>query len=125
MCCSIFFIDDNFHAGNVELHLEQAQSLAGYAAVIVPIHLIDSNIILPFLVGSRVRVNAFITFFAIVAGGLIWGIAGMFLSIPLTAVVKIIFDHVEALGHWGFLFGDDEKPARKIFQGRKKSDPAK
>jgi putative permease len=90
------------------------------AGVIVPIHLIDSNIILPFLVGSRVRVNAFITFFAIVAGGLIWGIAGMFLSIPLTAVAKIIFDHVEALGHWGFLFGDDESQQKKIFNGVKK-----
>ncbi|HEX4371942.1 MAG TPA: AI-2E family transporter [Puia sp.] len=89
-------------------------------AVIVPVHLIDSNIILPFLVGSRVRVNAFITFLAIVAGGLLWGIAGMFLSIPLTAIVKIIFDRVENLNHWGFLFGDDEKPAKKILRRSQK-----
>jgi putative permease len=85
-------------------------------AVIVPVHLIDSNIILPFLVGSRVKVNAFITFLGIVVGGLIWGIAGMFLSIPFTAVAKIIFDRIEDLSHWGFLFGDDEKPAKRILR---------
>jgi putative permease len=85
-------------------------------AVIVPVHLVDSNIILPFLVGSRVQVNAFISFLAIVIGGLLWGIAGIFLSIPLTGVAKIIFDRVETLGHWGFLFGDDERPARKILR---------
>jgi putative permease len=86
------------------------------AAVIVPVHLLDSNIILPFLVGSRVRVNAFISFFAIVTGGLLWGISGIFLSIPLTAVAKIIFDRVDTLGHLGFLFGDDEKAVKKILR---------
>jgi putative permease len=85
-------------------------------AVIVPVHLLDSNIILPFLVGSRVRVNALISFLAIVTGGLLWGIAGIFLSIPLTAVAKIIFDRVETLGHLGFLFGDDEKAVKKILR---------
>ena len=90
-------------------------------AVIVPVHLIDSNIILPFLVGSRVKVNAFITFLAIVTAGLLWGIAGMFLSIPLTAVAKIVFDRVGSLNHWGFLFGDDEKPARRILRRKIRS----
>jgi putative permease len=95
------------------------------AAVVVPVHLLDSNIILPFLVGSRVRVNAFISFLAIVTGGLLWGIAGIFLSIPLTAVAKIIFDRVEALGHLGFLFGDDEKAVKKIlrFPQKKQKSP--
>jgi predicted PurR-regulated permease PerM len=53
---------------------------------------------------------------------LLWGIAGMFLSIPLTAIAKIIFDHVEDLGHWGFLFGDDEKPAKRILRRNQKNN---
>jgi putative permease len=86
-------------------------------AVIVPMHLIDSNIILPFLVGSRVRVNAFMSFLAIVVGGLLWGIPGMFLAVPLTGVAKIIFDRVESLNHWAVLFGDEKIVRRKF--GRK------
>jgi predicted PurR-regulated permease PerM len=108
-----------FSSMAISMIITLATSAAGtqallVGAVIIPVHLIDSNIILPFLVGSRVRVNAFITFLAIVTAGLIWGIAGMFLSIPLTAVAKIIFDRIEALNHWGFLFGDDEKPGRLL-----------
>jgi len=84
-------------------------------AVMVPVHLIDSNIITPFLVGSSVRVNAFITFLAVVIAALLWGIPGMILSIPMTAVAKIVFDHVDSLKHWGVLFGAEKKDL-----GRKK-----
>lgn len=73
------------------------------------IHLMDSNILLPIVVGSKVQINAFITVMAIVAGEMIWGVAGMFLSIPVIAVLKIIFDRVPALNPWGYLLGDDRR----------------
>lgn len=76
------------------------------------IHIIDSNILLPFIVGSKVRINAFITLIGVVVGEMIWGISGMFLSIPVIAIAKIIFDRVENLRPWGYLLGDDKK-ARK------------
>ena len=38
----------------------------------------------------------------------------MFLSIPLTAVVKVIFDHIESLKPWGFLLGDTIPAIRVI-----------
>ncbi len=41
------------------------------------------------------------------AFGALWGIPGMFLSIPITAIIKLIFDHIEQLKPWGFLLGDD------------------
>ncbi len=73
---------------------------------VVSMHLIDSNILLPLIVGSKVRINAFVTLMAVVAGEMIWGIPGMFLSIPVTAIAKIIFDRVESLQPWGALLGD-------------------
>jgi len=75
---------------------------------VVSMHLIDSNILLPLIVGSKVRINAFITLLGVVLGELIWGIPGMFLSIPVIAIIKIIFDRVESLQPWGHLMGDEK-----------------
>jgi len=74
---------------------------------VVGIHAIDANLLLPTIVGSKVRLNAFITFMAIILGEMIWGLSGMFLSIPVIAIVKIIFDRVEGLKPWGYLLGGD------------------
>lgn len=77
-------------------------------------HLIDSNVLLPLVVGSKVRINALITVLGVVVGEMIWGIPGMFLSIPVIAVLKIIFDHVESLQPWGIILGDEEKKQNKL-----------
>jgi putative permease len=88
---------------------------------ILGIHLIDSNILLPVIVGSKVRINALITVLGVIIGGMVWGISGTFLAIPIIAITKIIFDHVEPLKPWGLLLGDerDEKqpePLKKEIQ---------
>lgn len=86
-------------------------------------HLVDSNVILPLVVGSKVRINALVTVIGVVIGELFWGISGMFLSIPIIAVLKIIFDRVESLRPWGIILGDEErkqsKLATKLKVGRK------
>ena len=74
-------------------------------------HLVDSNILLPGIVGSKVKINPLITVLGVVLGEMIWGISGMFLSIPVIAVLKIIFDRVESMKPWGVLLGEEEKTA--------------
>ena len=81
---------------------------------LVVTHLIDSNILLPLVVGSKVRINALITILGVVVGEMIWGIPGMFLSIPCIAVLKIIFDRVESLQPWGIILGDQERKQNKL-----------
>ena len=78
---------------------------------ILGIHLIDSNVLLPIVVGSKVRVNALITVLAVIVGEAVWGIPGTFLALPVVAIAKIICDRIESLKPWGMLFGDerDEK----------------
>lgn len=76
---------------------------------LVGVHLIDSNILLPVIVGSKVKINALMTIIGVVLGELIWSIPGMFLSIPIMAILKIIFDRIESLKPWGILLGEDEK----------------
>ncbi len=71
------------------------------------IQFIDNNFIVPFVVASRVKINALISVIVVVIFGSLFGVAGMFLAIPLTAIVKIILDRIENLKPYGLLLGVD------------------
>lgn len=70
------------------------------------IQFIDNNILVPRIVSSKVQINALISIVIVLLGNALWGISGMFLSIPFIAVLKIIFDHIPTLKPWGKLLGD-------------------
>lgn len=76
--------------------------------VFVCVHLADSNFIMPRIVGSKVKINALVVVLGVVLGEMIWGISGMFLSIPVIAILKIIADRIESLKPWGLLLGDED-----------------
>jgi predicted PurR-regulated permease PerM len=76
-------------------------------ASLVLVQFIDNHYLIPKIVASKVKINALISVLVVLAGDALWGIPGMFLSIPLTAIIKIIFDHIEPLKPWGYLLGDD------------------
>lgn len=84
------------------------------------IHLIDSNIIMPKVVGSKVRINPLIIILGVITGEMMWGISGMFFSIPIIAMMKVIFDRVEGLTAWGILLGDEEYPPKNILSLKRK-----
>ncbi len=83
-------------------------------ALYVFIQFIDNNYIVPKIVASKVKINAFISIIAVIVFAALWGIPGMVMAIPLTAIVKLIFDHIEPLKPWGFLFGDTMPTLLKI-----------
>jgi putative permease len=91
-------------------------------AVLLAVHLIDSNFILPFIVGSRVRINALITILGLAIGEMMWHIPGMFLSIPVLGILKIICDRIDELKPYGLLLGDDKKYNRWIFIRRRNEE---
>jgi AI-2 transport protein TqsA len=70
------------------------------------IQFIDNNILVPRIVSSKVQINALISIVIVLLGAALWGVPGMFLSIPFIAVLKIIFDRIEELKPWGKLLGD-------------------
>ncbi|MDP3003815.1 MAG: AI-2E family transporter [Bacteroidales bacterium] len=78
------------------------------------IQLIDNNYIVPYIVASKVKINALFSIIVVIAGNALWGIPGMFLAIPLLAIVKLICDYIEPLKPWGFLLGDTMPPILKI-----------
>lgn len=84
--------------------------------ILIVIHFIDANILMPFIVGSQVKINALITLLGVLIGGVVWGVSGMLLSIPGLAVLKVIFDRVDSLKPFGLLLGDETitKPSKFI-----------
>jgi len=78
------------------------------------IQLIDNNYIVPYIVASKVKINALFCVIVVLAGNALWGVPGMFLSMPILAIIKLICDHIEPLKPWGFLLGDTMPPILKI-----------
>ena len=75
----------------------------GIFAVLTVLHLITANLLIPALVGWRVRLNALALTLALLFWGWLWGPMGLLLAIPITAVIKVICDHIEKLqpvGRW-------------------------
>ncbi len=64
-----------------------------FTAVFVYVNnIIQENILRPWLVGDQLKINAFIVFFFIIIGGIIWGIAGMVLFLPIVGIIKIFLE---------------------------------
>ncbi|RIH63428.1 AI-2E family transporter [Mariniphaga sediminis] len=79
-------------------------------ALYIFIQFIDNNYIVPKIVASKVKINALASIIAVITFGALWGIPGMLIAIPLTAIAKLIFDHIPPLTPWGFLLGDTMPP---------------
>ena len=77
--------------------------IAAYALI----QFIDNNILVPRIVSSKVQINALVSIIVVLLGASLWGVPGMFLSIPFIAVLKIIFDRVQDLKPWGKILGDN------------------
>ena len=81
--------------------------LAELVGVVVVVHFLDQNVLRPRVVGSKVKINALTSIIGVVIGGHMAGIAGMFLSLPIIAILKLVFDQTEMFAQWGVLFGDE------------------
>lgn len=77
------------------------------------VHLLDSNILFPRIIGGRVKMNPFITIVAVVVGEYLWGVPGMFLFIPITGIIKLISERVEGMQAWSILIGVEEVEKRE------------
>jgi predicted PurR-regulated permease PerM len=82
--------------------------LAGIIGTYGIIQFIQGWVLEPLIVGSQVKINPLFTIIALVIGNLMWGIPGIFLAIPLMAMLKIVCDHIDPLKPYGFLIGEIE-----------------
>jgi predicted PurR-regulated permease PerM len=75
----------------------------GIVGMLTFFHIVAANLLVPALVGWRVRLNALALTVSLLFWGWLWGAMGLVLAIPITAVIKVICDHVESLqpvGRW-------------------------
>lgn len=81
----------------------------GVIAVFAAVQFLEGNFITPNIVGSRVSINPMIALVALLVGGELWGISGMILFVPFVGILKHIFDRIEVLKPFGYLFGDSKR----------------
>jgi predicted PurR-regulated permease PerM len=79
--------------------------LAVVATVFV-LHLISLNVLYPKILGNRLQLNPLAVTMGLLLWGWLWGAMGLLLAIPITAAMKIVFDHVERLKPYGIWLGE-------------------
>jgi predicted PurR-regulated permease PerM len=77
-------------------------------AIFAFVQFLESNFITPKITGSKMSMNAFISIVSLFVFGMLWGTIGLVLALPLTAMLKVIFDHSDSLKAWGFLIGETD-----------------
>ncbi|MCS6916849.1 MAG: AI-2E family transporter [Chitinophagales bacterium] len=94
---------------------------------------LENHVLTPRITGAQVALNPMATILALLAGSLLWGVAGMILFLPLLGIAKIVFDAVDELKPFGFLIGEQRKAEPSRIRGtwltwrtrikRKKTEP--
>jgi predicted PurR-regulated permease PerM len=86
--------------------LKQYHSIAPFVGIFVMLtflHLIAANVLFPAVIGRKVHLNALAVTVALLFWGWLWGAPGLILAVPITAIIKVICDHIEnwqPVGRW-------------------------
>ena len=89
----------------------------GVGAVFFTIQFLEGNFITPYVVGSKISINPLMAILGLLLGGMLWGIPGMILALPMVAILKVILDHSERLKAFGYVLGDpDSHKGLDIFE---------
>lgn len=78
----------------------------GVVILFIIIQFTENNLLTPNITGGQVQVNPFFIILSVLIGGIIWGIPGMFIVVPLMATLRIICTKIDALKPWAFLISD-------------------
>ena len=69
---------------------------------------LEGNILTPLIVGGRVRLFPLTVVVAFIFWGLLWGVAGAVLAVPLTSAVKVVCENVRGLEGFARLLGEPD-----------------
>ena len=89
--------------GGLVAYTDPLQAIAP-AGVFILIHLVESNIVTPRIVGRRLTISPLIILVSLSYWGWIWGAVGALVSVPLLIMVKVVLDRVGRPDIFGFLF---------------------
>lgn len=77
----------------------------GVIVIFAIVQFIENNILTPNIVGGNVRINPFIIIVSLIIGGMVWGVVGMLIIVPLMAVFRIICENIEKYKPYAYLIG--------------------
>ena len=83
-------------------------AMLGVIATISVAQVLESYILTPLIVGDEVDINPLTTVLCVVGLAILWGPVGAIIAIPLTAILRIVFSHVDGLRDWAYLLGTSE-----------------
>lgn len=86
-------------------HLD-VQGVLIILVTVLTFHLIALNVLYPKLLGRRLQLNPLAVTIGLLVWGALWGGIGLMLAIPITAAMKIVFDHIESLRPYGTWLGE-------------------
>ncbi len=82
------------------------------------VQFLEGNFLTPNIVGGKVSINPLMALIGLLLGGMLFGVAGLILAIPITAVLKVVFDAIPSMKAFGFLIGEPEQYHLKRFSGK-------
>ncbi len=79
------------------------------AGSVIAIQVTLGNILDPFLQGRRLNLSPFLILVALLVWGWLWGVVGMFLAVPIMAMIKIVCENVPSLKAVAILMGSGKE----------------
>ncbi|GHB51850.1 AI-2E family transporter [Persicitalea jodogahamensis] len=92
---------------------DSAWYAAGVIGVMSFVQFLEGNFITPNIVGSKVSINPLAAIVMLLLGGQLWGLPGLILALPLTAILKVILDANKSTEPFGFLLGEPGKEVQE------------
>lgn len=82
------------------------------------VQFLEGNFITPNIVGGKVSINPLMAIISLLLGGLLFGLPGLILALPFTAVLKVILEASPATEPYGFLIGEPKDYHLKRFSSK-------
>ena len=81
-------------------------SILGVLIMILVVQFLEGNLITPKVMGNKVNINAIVTIVALLVWGFVWGILGMILAVPMTAMIHVLLEHSKKTKAYADLMGE-------------------
>ena len=85
-------------------------------ALFVFVQIVEGNLITPKVVGSSVKINPLAAILSLLIGASVWGVAGLILSLPLIAIIRVIFLQIDFLKPIGLLLSNEIYDKEEVFE---------
>ena len=74
----------------------------------IPLQFLEGNVLTPFIVGNKVRLFPLSVMVAFIFWGLLWGVPGAILAVPLTSAIKVVCENVKGWEGFARLLGEPD-----------------